>query len=60
MVGFLVDDFAAARVALIAQGAVFLGEPQAEGGATWCHYRAPDGNVYEIMQRAEPSATPEG
>lgn len=50
--GFLVDDFAAARAALTAQGAVFLGKPQAEGGAIWCHYRAPDGNVYEIMQRS--------
>jgi catechol 2,3-dioxygenase-like lactoylglutathione lyase family enzyme len=55
--GFLVDDFAAARERLIAAGAQFIGEPQRDGGAVWNHYRAPDGNIYEIMQRGVPDST---
>jgi hypothetical protein len=52
--GFLVDDFAVARAALIAQGCDFIGEPQTAGDAIWNHYLAPDGNVYEIIQRGRP------
>jgi catechol 2,3-dioxygenase-like lactoylglutathione lyase family enzyme len=51
VVGFLVDDFAATRERMIAAGIEFIGEPQREGGAVWNHYRTPDGNVYEIMER---------
>jgi hypothetical protein len=51
VVGFLVDDFAAARAGLIAAGVEFVGEPQRDGGDVWNHYRAPDGNVYELMGR---------
>ncbi len=47
--GLEVDDFDGARAALIAAGAEFLGEPQRDGGVAWNHYRAPDGNVYEII-----------
>jgi catechol 2,3-dioxygenase-like lactoylglutathione lyase family enzyme len=54
VVGFLVEDFASARVALEATGVEFIGEPQRDGGAVWNHYRAPDGNVYELMGR-EPA-----
>jgi catechol 2,3-dioxygenase-like lactoylglutathione lyase family enzyme len=54
VVGFLVDDFAAARAAMVAQGFAFIGEPQRDGDAVWNHYRAPDGNVYELIGR-EPS-----
>jgi catechol 2,3-dioxygenase-like lactoylglutathione lyase family enzyme len=51
VVGFLVDDFAAARSELEAAGVEFIGDPQRDGGAVWNHYRAPDGNVYELMGR---------
>jgi catechol 2,3-dioxygenase-like lactoylglutathione lyase family enzyme len=49
VVGLEVDDFEAARASLIAAGASFIGEPQRDGGVAWNHYRAPDGNVYEIV-----------
>jgi catechol 2,3-dioxygenase-like lactoylglutathione lyase family enzyme len=50
--GFLVDDVEAARGLLEAEGIGFFGpvhvwEPT---GAAWSHFRAPDGNVYEIVQ----------
>ena len=51
VVGFLVGDFDAARAALAAAGVEFIGDPQRDGGAVWNHYRAPDGNVYELIGR---------
>ena len=51
VVGLLVDEFAEARAAMVAAGIQFLGEPQTAGTAIWNHYRGPDGNVYELMQR---------
>lgn len=48
--GFLVDDVESARVSLEAQGIEFFG-PVHEWdptGEAWSHFRAPDGNVYEI------------
>ena len=49
-IGFLVDDFEAARAELeAAEGVDVLGEPGGdEGGYRWQHFRAPDGLVYEI------------
>jgi catechol 2,3-dioxygenase-like lactoylglutathione lyase family enzyme len=55
VVGLLVDDFDATRTRMIESGCVFIGEPQRDGGAVWNHYRAPDGNVYEIICREEPA-----
>jgi hypothetical protein len=49
VVGFEVEDFDAARAALVAAGVAFIGEPQRDGGVAWNHYRGPDGNVYEII-----------
>ena len=51
VVGLEVDDFAAVRARMIAAGVEFIGEPQREGGTVWNHFRGPDGNVYEIMER---------
>ena len=50
VVGFLVDDVESARGSLEAQGIEFIGpvhewEPT---GEAWSHFRAPDGNVYEL------------
>ena len=50
--GFEVDDIQAARERLEAGGAEFIGpvrrwEPTDEA---WSHFRAPDGNVYELTQ----------
>lgn len=49
VVGLVVDDFDAARAAMVAAGIEFIGEPQRDGGSAWNHYRGPDGNVYEII-----------
>jgi catechol 2,3-dioxygenase-like lactoylglutathione lyase family enzyme len=54
VVGFLVDDVAAARAHLEKAGVELLG-PLHHGpapGEAWAHFRAPDGNVYEVMSRA--------
>lgn len=55
VVGFLVDDVVAARGFLEARGIEFIGSVhQSElAGEAWSHFRAPDGNVYEITQRPE-------
>jgi catechol 2,3-dioxygenase-like lactoylglutathione lyase family enzyme len=58
-IGYLVEDFAAARAALIDAGCEFdFGEPQVADGTIWNHYRAPDGNVYEIIGRLSPATDP--
>jgi len=44
VVGFAVRDLQAAVAELRAAGVELLGEP----GSTWQHFRAPDGNVYEL------------
>ena len=49
VVGLVVDDFVAARAAMVASGVEFIGEPQQAGEALWNHYLGPDGSVYEIM-----------
>ena len=55
VVGFLVDDVETARRALEVEGIAFIGpvhewEPT---GEAWSHFRAPDGNVYELTQGPE-------
>jgi len=56
VVGLVVDDFAAARQAMVEAGIEFIGEPQRAGGSAWNHYVGPDGNVYEIMGSMEATA----
>jgi predicted enzyme related to lactoylglutathione lyase len=48
--GFLVDDIEAERERLEAAGAEFIGPIHRweETGQAWSHFRAPDGNVYEL------------
>ena len=48
--GFLVDDVESARGVLEAKGIEFIGPVHewAPTGEAWSHFRAPDGNVYEI------------
>ena len=47
--GFLVDDIAAARAEMEAQGIEFIGPIEtAEDGNAWSHFRAPDGFIYEL------------
>ena len=50
MVGLAVDSFRAAQAALTTARVEFLDpEPQRADGRAWQHFRAPDGNVYEII-----------
>ena len=47
--GFLVDDIEAARAELERAGVELLGPlGGAPGEMRWAHFRAPDGNVYEL------------
>jgi hypothetical protein len=49
--GFLVDDIAAARAELEAQGVEFIGPIQkGPRGYAWSDFRAPDGFIYELTQ----------
>ena len=48
--GFLVSDIAAAIDELRAAGIELIGELQRRGGYSWQHFRAPDGNVYELVE----------
>ena len=49
--GFLVDDVAAAADELRTAGAEILFESGVDdSGNAWVHFRAPDGNVYEVTQ----------
>jgi catechol 2,3-dioxygenase-like lactoylglutathione lyase family enzyme len=49
VVGLVVDDFDAARAAMVEAGIEFIGDPQRDGGTAWNHYRGPDGNLCEII-----------
>jgi catechol 2,3-dioxygenase-like lactoylglutathione lyase family enzyme len=49
--GFRVDDVTAARAQLEAAGAE-VGELQTAGGGAWVYFRAPDGNLYELIGSA--------
>jgi catechol 2,3-dioxygenase-like lactoylglutathione lyase family enzyme len=50
VIGFFVDSFAATQQRMARAGIEFLyPEPQRHAGKAWQHFRAPDGNVYEII-----------
>ncbi len=54
---FLVDDLAAATKEIVAAGAELLGGRNDGAHSSWQHFRAPDGNVWELKEvrvRAEP------
>ena len=54
VVGFLVDDVFAATEELRAAGVEILTEPAMdESGNAWTHFRAPDGNIYELKYTEE-------
>jgi len=55
VVALEVDDFAAARARLLGAGIEFVyEEPQRALGRVWQHFRAPDGNIYEILGMTPP------
>jgi catechol 2,3-dioxygenase-like lactoylglutathione lyase family enzyme len=50
VIGFEVESFLAAHQALTKAGVELIyPEPQRAQGKAWQHFRAPDGNVYEII-----------
>jgi catechol 2,3-dioxygenase-like lactoylglutathione lyase family enzyme len=49
VVGFVVDDFDAARAAMLEARVQFIGPPQHENGTSWNHFYAPDGTIFEII-----------
>jgi catechol 2,3-dioxygenase-like lactoylglutathione lyase family enzyme len=49
VVGLRVDDVDATRAALEADGLQMLTEIDRTEDAAWCHFRAPDGTVLEII-----------
>ena len=51
VVGFVVDDVRRLRRRLENAGISFLTPLERAGGSTWCHFRGPDGNVYELISR---------
>jgi catechol 2,3-dioxygenase-like lactoylglutathione lyase family enzyme len=53
-VGFVVDDIQAARDELLARGAEALTDVKEalDDSASWAYFRDPEGNVFEITQRA--------
>ena len=54
--GFLVQDVAAAGAELHAAGVEILLQSEVdESGNAWVHFRAPDGNIYELTQ--DPGVT---
>ena len=50
--GFEVEDIENARLEMEEKGIEFLG-PTAGNKSRWAHFRAPDGNVYELTQPAK-------
>jgi catechol 2,3-dioxygenase-like lactoylglutathione lyase family enzyme len=48
---FEVDDVAAARRELEAAGIEIVGAPGRDSQWEWIHFRAPDGNLYELASR---------
>lgn len=50
VVGFVVEDLPAAVTELEQAGVELLGGHVDERGAGWRHFRAPDGNVYELSK----------
>jgi catechol 2,3-dioxygenase-like lactoylglutathione lyase family enzyme len=49
VVGLRVHDHDQARARLEASGIEFLTSPEDHGSTRWSHFRAPDGNVYELI-----------
>jgi catechol 2,3-dioxygenase-like lactoylglutathione lyase family enzyme len=53
VVGLRVADVVATRAALEADGLELLTEIERTDRSAWCHVRAPDGTVFEIIGPAE-------
>jgi predicted enzyme related to lactoylglutathione lyase len=57
--GFRVSDVESAQLDMEAAGIEFFGPPvTSSDGYSWSHFRAPDGNVYEIMSGPDDHESP--
>ena len=52
--GLYVDDYDQALERLASHKIEWLTETETAKGRRWRHYRAPDGNVYEVMGPIDP------
>ena len=60
VVGFRVTDVPTAQAEMEDAGIEFFGRPEsAPDGYSWSHFRAPDGNVYEIMSGPTVAPNPD-
>ncbi len=55
IIGFLVDDVEKAQKEMEAAGIEFIGSVQRSKRNIWNHFRAPDGNIYEIISENQSS-----
>ena len=55
-IAFEVDDIDQAKVALVAGGAVLIGDIGEWNGHQWLYFRTPDGHVFEVNR--QPPACP--
>jgi catechol 2,3-dioxygenase-like lactoylglutathione lyase family enzyme len=53
VVAFQVDDVDACRATMEAAGIEFIGPIQRTAKASWNHFRAPDGTVFEILSKSD-------
>jgi hypothetical protein len=60
VVGFLVPDHDRSRLALEEAGVELLGPPQRRDGSVWSHFRGPDGNRYQVIERPGGGTPPPG
>lgn len=51
-VGLLVDDVPAVRRRMEAAGIEFFTQVEQAGASAWCHFRGPDGNVYDHLAKS--------
>jgi hypothetical protein len=56
VVGVRVDDVDATRLRLEASGVEMLAEVERTESSAWCHVRAPDGTVFEIIGPGSPES----
>jgi hypothetical protein len=55
--GLYVNDYDQAIERLAAHNVEWLTETDTATGRQWRHYRAPDGNVYEVMGPIDPDSS---
>jgi len=55
---FEVEDILAARAELVQAGIAVIGDIRQDKAWEWLHFRAPDGNLYELASRKSTTESP--